>query len=260
MTGAADVDASSADVSGTAVAGIDAIILVAMAEEAAPFLAAATAVSPSVTIGKARQQRITLAGREVLLVLGGIGLVNAAGATTSAILTARAIDPAANPLVISAGTAGGVGAQVQVGEVVIGTEYLNSDADARAFGYALGQVPGMPARYEGASAAVAATESASWMPDGSAISVHRGVLVSNDSFVSVDRAESLRVLFPGVLATDMESEGAAQTCFAHGVPFVAIRGISDLCGPTTDDHLRHVDDAADRSAAVVLTTLRTLFG
>lgn len=236
---------------------IDAIILVAMAEEAAPFLAAGTDVAAPVTVGRARQSRLTLAGREVLLVQGGIGLVNAAAATASAILTARATDPQAAPLVISAGSAGGVGVQVGVGEVVIGSDYLNSDADAQAFGYALGQVPGMPARYDGNAAALAAAESPTRMPDGSALVVQRGLMVSNDKFVGVELAESLRLQFPGVLSTDMESVGIAQTCFGFGVPFVAIRGISDLCGPV-DDHLTHVDDAADRSAVVVLETLRRL--
>ena len=235
----------------------DAIVLVAMAEEAAPFLAAATGAAEPVTVGKALQYRLTLAGREVLLVQGGIGLVNAAGAATSAILAARAGDPLAAPLVISAGSAGGVGVQVRVGEVVIGSECLNSDADARPFGYALGQVPGMPARYDGAAAALDAAESPTRMPDGSAVIVQRGLMVSNDKFVGAELAESLRVLFPGVLSTDMESVGIAQTCFAHGVPFVAIRGISDLCGPV-GDHLTHVDDAAERSAVVVLETLRRL--
>jgi adenosylhomocysteine nucleosidase len=237
--------------------GIDAIVLVAMEQEAAPFLAAATAAAPPVVVGNARQHRLTLVGREVLLVLSGIGLANAAGAATSAILTARAIDPAAAPLVISAGSAGGVGAQVQVGEVVVGSEYVNTDADARAFGYELGQVPGMPARYAGAAAALAAAGTPTRMPDGSALTVHRGLVVSNDKFVGAERAESLRVDFPGVLATDMESISAAQTSFAYGVPFVAIRGISDLCGPAMA-FKTHVDDAADRSAAVVLETLRQL--
>ncbi|TFC02648.1 5'-methylthioadenosine/S-adenosylhomocysteine nucleosidase [Cryobacterium adonitolivorans] len=250
---------STVDASGTS--SPDAIILVAMAEEAAPFLAAATvggtADAPPVTVGKALHYRLTLAGREVLLVQGGIGLVNAAGATTSAILGARTADPTATPLVISAGSAGGVGVQVRVGEVVIGSECLNSDADARPFGYALGQVPGMPARYDGAAAALDAAESPTRMPDGSALVVQRGLMVSNDKFVGAGLAESLRVLFPGVLSTDMESVGIAQTCFAYGVPFVAIRGISDLCGPV-GDHLTHVDDAAERSAVVVLETLRQL--
>lgn len=243
--------------SATEQAALDAIVVVAMAEEAAPFLAAATAAALPITVGKALQYRLTLAGREVLLVQGGIGLVNAAGATTSAILAARTGDPEAAPLVISAGSAGGVGVGVRVGEVVIGSECLNSDADARPFGYALGQVPGMPARYAGADAALAAAEAPSRMPDGSALVVQRGLMVSNDKFVGAELAESLRELFPGVLSTDMETVGIAQTCFVYGVPFVGIRGISDLCGPV-GDHLTHVDDAAERSAVVVLETLRRL--
>jgi len=250
-------DDSSLEPSPTDAGSVDAIILVAMAEEAAPFLAAAAVATQPVSVGRALQYRLTLAGRNVLLVQGGIGLVNAAGAATSAILTARTVDPLATPLVISAGSAGGVGVQVQVGEVVIGHEYLSSDADARAFGYVLGQVPGMPARYAGDAAALTAAESPTRMPDGSALVVQRGLMVSNDKFVGAELAESLREEFPGVLCTDMESEGIAQTCFAHGVPFVAIRGISDLCGPV-GDHLTHVDDAAERSAVVVLETLRHL--
>jgi adenosylhomocysteine nucleosidase len=236
----------------------DAIILVAMEEEAAPFLEAATAETSPVRVGNSRQQRLTLDGREVLLVISGIGLANAAGAATAAILTARAADPDAAPLVISAGSAGGVGADVRVGEVVLGSEFVNTDADARAFGYELGQVPGMPARYTGDDAALAAAVTPTRMPDGSALSVHRGLVVSNDKFVGAEHAESLRVQFPGVLATDMESVSAAQTCFVFGVPFLAIRGISDLCGPANEFH-NHVDDAADRSAVVVLETLRQLF-
>ena len=238
---------------------IDAIILVAMEEEAAPFLAAASATSEPLTVGNARQHSLTLAGREVLLVQSGIGLVNAAGAATAAILSARATASAAAPLVISAGSAGGVAVHVRVGEVVIGSDYLNSGADARAFGYLLGQVPGMPASYPGTAAALTAAESPAQMPDGSAIVVHRGTMVSSDTFVGGDIVDRIRTDFPGVLATDMESVAIAQTAHVHGVPFLAVRGISDLCGPVAgSDFLTHVDDAADRSAVVVLEILRRL--
>jgi adenosylhomocysteine nucleosidase len=40
------------------------------------------------------------------------------------------------------------------------------------------------------------------------------------------------------------------------VPFVSVRGISDLCAPGQFE--AHVDDAADRSAVVVLALLRVL--
>ncbi|NQX27501.1 5'-methylthioadenosine/S-adenosylhomocysteine nucleosidase [Microbacteriaceae bacterium VKM Ac-2854] len=223
----------------------DVVILVAMSDEAAPFLAAADSVGDPVDVGRAVHRRILLDARAVLLVETGIGMVNAAGAATSAILSG----PQLPDLVISAGSAGGVGVGVRVGDIVVGTEYVNTDADARAFGYALGQSPGMPERYLGAAELVDAA-------DSSAYAVHRGLIVSGDTFVDAERVFRVRAGFPGALATDMESLAIAQTCHVFDVPFVSIRGISDLCGPAgADDFLTHVDDAAERSSAVVRTLL-----
>jgi adenosylhomocysteine nucleosidase len=228
-----------------------AIVLVAMDEEAAPFLAAATSASEPRAVGNALQWELELDSRAVLLVRTGIGLVNASGGLTAAILR----EAGERPLVVSAGTAGGLGADVRVGEVVIGAEYVQTDADARAFGYALGQVPGMPARYSGDDAALAA-EVRPTMSDGSAVPVRRGLIVSGDVFVSGDRVERVRSDFPGALATDMESVALAQTAHVHGLPFVSVRGISDLCAP--GEFEAHVDDAAERSVAVVRALLRGL--
>ncbi|WP_258058869.1 5'-methylthioadenosine/S-adenosylhomocysteine nucleosidase [Rathayibacter rathayi] len=224
-----------------------AIVLVAMDEEAEPFLAAASSASEPRAVGNALHWELELDSRAVLLVRTGIGLVNAAGGLTAAIL-AQASD---RPLVVSAGTAGGLGADVRVGEVVIGAEYAQTDADASAFGYALGQVPGMPARYSGYAPALAADLA---LPDGGA--VRRGLILSSDTFVASSHVDRVRSTFPGALATDMESVALAQTAHVHGLPFVSVRGVSDLCAP--GEFQAHIDDAADRSAAVVRALLREL--
>ncbi|WP_258065378.1 5'-methylthioadenosine/S-adenosylhomocysteine nucleosidase [Rathayibacter sp. AY1B8] len=224
-----------------------AIVLVAMDEEAAPFLAAASSASEPRAVGNALQWELELDSRAVLLIRTGIGLVNAAGGLTAAILR----EGGSRPLVVSAGTAGGLGADVRVGEVVIGAEYVQTDADARAFGYALGQVPGMPARYSGDNAALAAELELLEGPP-----VRRGLIVSSDVFVSSAHVDRVRNDFPGALATDMESVALAQTAHVHGLPFVSVRGISDLCAP--GEFEAHVDDAADRSVAVVRALLRGL--
>ena len=234
---------------------VDAIVIAAMEDETAPFLARATEVGEPVTLGRSVQRMITLAGRRVMLVHSGIGLANAAGAATSAILSARAADPDAAPVLISAGTAGGVASSVLVGDVVVGAEYLTLDADARAFGYQLGQVPGMPPRYS-AEPDILALVDRGVLGEST---VHDGLMGSSDAFVSADRALSIREQFDGVLSTDMETTAIAQTAHVWGVPFVSVRGISDLCGPAAeDDHLTHVDDAAERSAVVVLSLLSRL--
>ena len=120
-------------------------VVVAMAEEAEPFLADADSrcENPHV-IGGAELYAVEAAGRPVLVVRTGIGLVNAA--STLSVMLER-FEPSA---VISAGSAGGLRADVNVGDLVIGTEFRYADADATAFGYAPGQVPGMPESFDAA--------------------------------------------------------------------------------------------------------------
>jgi len=238
------------------VSPIDVVIITAMEEETLPFLERASAVGEEVRIGNSIQRSGTLDGLNVLFVRGGIGLVNATGAATAALLRAGREAPGAPaPLVISAGSAGGLGEAVRVGDVVVGSVVINADADARAFGYELGQVPGMPASYPVPQALLEASDIGT-PGHGIVETVHHGLLVSSYSFVGHERSAVIKGQFDGVLATDMESSAIAQTCASFGAPFLAIRGISDLCGPASDaDFLTHVDDAAERSAAITCAVL-----
>ncbi len=234
-------------------ASVRAIVFVAMPDEEAPFLEKADRVDDAVQVGNSHQRHVDLGGFEILLVRTGIGLVNASSAATSAILGA----PDATVL-ISAGSAGGLGPEVRVGDVVIGEQYINVDADARAFGYVLGQVPRMPASYAvhgpvlDVAAASTATEHLAGRQDARLLS---GLLVSSYAFVSPERSRLILQDFPAALATDMETSALAQVAHTFDRPFVSVRGISDLCGPTGDEFLTHIDDAADRSAEVVLALL-----
>jgi adenosylhomocysteine nucleosidase len=220
-------------------------VLVAMDEEAAPFLARAQSVGAGETVGGARITPIRLADRDGLLVRAGIGLVNAAAA---AAVVATGHRPAA---FVGAGSAGGLGGQVRVGDVVVGSSYTYARADATAFGYAFGQVPGMPATFPADPALLAAAGAGA-----GDLAVHVGEVVSGDTFVDGPLADEVRAAFPAALATDMESTAQAHVAHLFGVPYVAVRGISDLCGAGEFDE--HVDDAADRSAAVVVGLLSRL--
>jgi adenosylhomocysteine nucleosidase len=240
------------------VSAIDVVVIAAMEEETLPFLARATSVGEPVRVGHSIQRTGTLEGLNALFVQGGIGLVNAGSAATAALLRANREDPAAPaPLVISAGSAGGLGDSVRVGDVVIGSVNINADADARAFGYELGQVPGMPASYPAPQFLIDASNVGT--PGfGIVDTVHHGLVVSSYSFVGHERSAVIKEQFDGALATDMESSAIAQTCASFGAPFLAIRGISDLCGPASDeDFLDHVDDAAERSAEITAAFLRS---
>lgn len=226
------------------------VIQVAMEEEAQPFLDAADQVSEPVEIGRAVHRGLAVGDATVVLVRSGIGMVNAAVAAAGAIARYGSDDVA----IVSAGTAGGLAAQVEVGDVIVASEAINVQADARAFGYALGQVPGMPEAYpvdEGLRAALAAVE-----VEG--VAVREGAMGAGDRFVTSDAALTLREEFPALLSIDMETAAVAHAALLHGARFAAARGVSDLCAPTADQFETHVDDAAARSARVVLSALGSL--
>jgi len=69
--------------------------------------------------------------------------------------------------------------------------------------------------------------------------------------VTEGRARDFRQAFPTVAAVDMESAAIAQFAHVHAMPFVSVRGISDLCAPDGDEFRKHLDDAAARAARVV---------
>jgi len=228
---------------------VDAVIVTAMADESAPFVDRADFVGEVSRVGHALHRLLSFEGRGVLLVQCGIGLVNSATAA------AVAISATSTRVVISAGSAGGVGEDVGVGDVVVGSTYIYSGADARAFGYALGQVPGMPETYTGDQDLLGATLGA----DVPGLRVLAGTMISGDAFIDASTVDAIRTAFPGALSTDMESAALAHTSHLYGVPFLSVRGISDLCGPAAGaDFLTHVDDAAERSARVVIGALHQI--
>lgn len=218
---------------------VDAVVVAAMDAEIAPFEQRADSLGHAWQVAAARCVIADIEGRRLLLVRSGIGAVNAVTATTLAIHSVRA------PVVLSAGSAGGLGRGVRVGDVVVGSEHAFAAADATAFGYTLGQIPGMPASYPGSAAHLDRAQH------------HSGVLVgqmiSGDSFVDGRSVEHYRTVFPSALTADMETTAIAQACFSFDVPFLAVRGVSDLCGPDAGDEFQlSVDDVAALSADVVL--------
>ncbi|MEY4313360.1 MAG: 5-methylthioadenosine/S-adenosylhomocysteine nucleosidase [Actinomycetota bacterium] len=220
----------------------DFVVQVAMVEEAQPFLDRANSVGAETVVGGVSMRELSLGDRSLALVIGGIGLVNSAHAATAAISRYGTSAP-----LISAGSAGGVSADSRVGDVVIATDIINLEADAQAFGYALGQTPGMPAIYSADTAladALVAGDHGQTVP--------RGAIGSGEKFITADLAHAIRRDFPYVVAVDMESVAIAQVAHRYGVRFAAVRAISDLCAPDGEEFLTHIDDAVARSAAVVV--------
>lgn len=226
------------------------LVLVAMPEEAAPLVSlledAVEVPTPFATDGELREVRAThgsLAGTETVVVTTGIGIAAASSAATWAILEHR---PAC---VVAAGSCGGLAADVEVGTLVVGDSFTWSLADATAFGYEPGQVPGSPARFGADAAWVDAAERAARAGHGS---VRRGLMLSGDAFVTAPLADPMRERFSGAVSADMETTASARTARALGVPFVALRAVSDLCGPAADQQFHlEIDVVAEISARAV---------
>ena len=67
--------------------------------------------------------------------------------------------------------------------------------------------------------------------------VHQGVLIAGDRFVATAaESQALRDALPAALAVDMESAAVAQVCHDFGIPFAAMRTVSDRA-----DDSAHVD-------------------
>lgn len=203
------------------------IIQCAMEMEAKPFLSELPAEH---RVEKLGNQEFHF-GPDCMVAITGIGLANAAAGTARALMLA----PEAK-LVIAAGTCGGLHKDIEVGDIAVATNAIYSRADATAFGYAPGQVPGMPESYD------AAEVQPLNMPSKS------GRVISADAFITAANVDEAREQFPDAIATDMETAAMAQTCFAAGVPWISLRAVSDLCGPAAGQDF-HIDGelAAQRS-------------
>ena len=224
-------------------------ILSALPEEQSGLLAALHQPQRVVHAGRAFWTG-ALHGRRVVLALSGIGKV--AAATTATAL----IERFGAARIVFTGVAGGVGTGVRVGDVVVAHDYVQHDMDASPLferwhvpGYAAVRLPcdaALTALLSGAASACLVSAGAEFHaknPGAEAPRLHQGLLASGDRFVNgAAVAQALRepLLAAGhdVLAVEMEGAAVAQVCLDYGVPFAAVRTISDRADATA-----HVDFA-----------------
>ena len=204
-----------------------------------------------------------LHGQRVVLGLSKIGKV--AAATTSAVL----IERFGVGRIVFTGVAGGLGAGVNVGDVVVATDFVQHDMDASPL-FARYEVP-LYGQTRFASdvalsallfkAAAAALAGAVGVPGAR---VHRGLIASGDRFVSgADESAALRAALAHagheVLAVEMEGAAVAQVCHDYGIAFAAVRTISDRANDSAHvDFPGFVDQVASRYARAMVEQLLLL--
>jgi adenosylhomocysteine nucleosidase len=191
-----------------------------------------------------------LHGQRVVAVLSRIGKV--AAATTATCL----IEHFEVGRIVFTGVAGGLGAGVQVGDVVVADSFLQHDLDASPIFpkyevplSGLSRFPTDPRLSEQLAAAAGKA-----LPG---VTVHRGLVISGDRFVATT-AESrvLQAALPQALAVEMEGAAFAQVCHDYGLPFAALRTISDRADDTAHaDFSRFVREVASGYSAAVVAAL-----
>lgn len=224
-------------------------VVAAMHEE----LAAVLALMPD-------EHRITVAGRDfwqghlhghaVVVVLARIGKV--AAATTATVLATRF----GVGCIVFTGVAGGLGDGVRMGDAVVASEFLQHDMDAAPL-FPRHEIPLYGrSRFPADAGLVAALLDAAReaMPQAR---VHHGLLISGDRFVSTTaEARALQAELPDALAVEMEGAAVAQVCHDFGIPFAAVRTISDRADDAAHgDFLEFIRTVASPSSAAIVDAL-----
>ena len=168
-----------------------------------------------------------LADYEVFLVQCGVGMVNAAVATTvlTSVFNVEAV--------INTGVAGSLDPCIDIGDIVVATDVVNHVMDVCNLGYKPGQTPGLE------NVAFACDPNLADIALSSAASLgyatHRGRVASVDYFVRSEADKKRIAELFGASCCEMEGAAIAQVCTMADTPFVILRAISDKADGT--DHI-----------------------
>jgi adenosylhomocysteine nucleosidase len=208
-----------------------------------------------------------LHGHSVVLALSKIGKV--AAATTATTL----IERFGVGCLVFTGVAGGLAPGVNVGDVVVGQEFMQHDIDASPLFkrfevplYGTTRFASDPVLtgqlLQAARSALAQPELRHIYP---AAVTHTGLIASGDRFVSgVAESGALRdaLLADGhhALAVEMEGAAVAQVCADYALPFAVVRTVSDRADDSAHvDFPGFIEQVASRyTFAIVESFLRLL--
>ncbi len=182
---------------------------------------------------------------EVVLVRAGIGKVQA-GVTTAFLIENFKVDA-----VINSGSAGGIGAGLAVGDLVLSTGAAYHDASATVFGYKPGQLPQQPQIFEADQKLLQAVSEAA---SQTGLQVKPGLIVTGDQFVSSQtQIAAIKKIYPQALCCEMEGAAVAQVAYQFNKPFLIVRAMSDVgdedAGQSFDEF---IIQAGQRSAKMLL--------
>ena len=181
--------------------------------------------------------------KEVMLMLSGVGKVNAA-ASLITILNHFDID-----YIINVGSAGGVVVDydVNVFDVVVAKKVCQHDVDLTLADRLPGVLPDLPQYYESEVNPQIFKEL-----EQHNLTYHYATIASGDQFIcDLGIVERIVNNFEDVCAVEMEAGAIAQVAYMHKIPFVVFRSISDVVNKASDNQIqfeKYIEQAAKNSA------------
>ena len=163
---------------------------------------------------------------EVCALNCGIGKVNAAVAATAL------IDNGCN-IILNYGLSGGIGNTIR-GSIVVPEKFLEHDFDLTGIGYKPCEKPSQDYIYEA---------------DKNLVEIIKGIVgdcegsmaVSGDHFVCSNKESAFLEKTFNAVTCDMETAAIAYTCNVSGIPFAAVRKISDNANDSAVDNYREMN-------------------
>lgn len=186
----------------------------------------------------------TLENQHVVICQSGVGKVAAA------MTTQFLIDRYQPQAVLFTGVAGALNPSYEVGDMVLATDCVQYDMDARGLGFPVGNIPYTELRFFKSDSNLLHAA----MSTSTGHRIHQGRILTGDRFVTHEALPQLMILNQELKGDAVEMEGAAvaQVCIIHQIPFLIIRTISDKANADSPiDFPRFLPTVAQNSFAVV---------
>lgn len=196
-----------------------------------------------------------LFGKDVVLVVSGIGKVNAA------VTTQMLVDNFSVKKIIHTGVAGGLAPELRPGDVVVASALVQHDFDTTEFGDPKGLVAGFcsvdmepdqelfQSIFESCKKVIA-SDSEEWQ-------VIKGRVATGDQFIaSKEKSLEIRDFFDAA-ACEMEGAAVAQVALINQIPFVVLRAISDNASTgAKTDYRTFLEKAIQRTVKILQEYLK----
>ncbi len=202
--------------------------VIADENEYLPFLAFAKKNNAKESIRRKRESvEFSYMGKDIVAVKAGIGKVNAATVTAFLIADDK-VDA-----IMSFGLSGAISG-LSKNDIVAGSTYIECDFDLTAIGYPLGKKPQEVYIYKSDEKLLKAALEIEGIK---AVDCGCGDLFLADK----ERKDLYKETF-GIQEFDMETGAEASVCYDAGIPFLAIRQVSDTADDTAAESYREINN------------------